>query len=236
MKIGILQTGPVAPELAQKHGNYPDMFEALLAPHGFTFQTWRVLDGVFPESPDDADGWLITGSRYGVYEDHDFLRPLEELIRTIVAAGRPLVGVCFGHQIIAQALGGHVEKFSGGWSIGPTTYRFPDGEKVIQAWHQDQVITPPEGAQTVASSDFCRHAALLIPGKVFTVQPHPEFGDGFIQSLIDTRGDVVPKDTLDAAKARMGTKLDSFDIGASFARFFREGTPGWQAKETEVAS
>ena len=81
-----------------------------------------IADNEFPAGPDAADGWLITGSKHGAYEDHDWIPPLEQLIRDIYAAGRPLVGVCFGHQIIAQALGGTVEKFKGGWSVGHTTY------------------------------------------------------------------------------------------------------------------
>ena len=161
MKIGILQTGLVAPELAQEHGEYPDMFMRLLGGHGFDFETWSVVRDDFPEGPEAAEGWLITGSKFGAYEDHPWIRRLEQLIRDIVAADKPLVGICFGHQIMAQALGGRVEKFSGGWAIGPQTYDFPDGPRTVQAWHQDQVVKAPEGAETVASNDFCRHAALL---------------------------------------------------------------------------
>ena len=99
-------------------GDYDALFRDLLAGHGFDFVTFAVLDGEFPASVEDADAWLITGSRHGVYEDHDWIPPLEALIRKIDARRLPLVGVCFGHQIIAQALGGKVEKFKGGWSVG----------------------------------------------------------------------------------------------------------------------
>lgn len=224
MKIGILQTGKVPEDLVAENGEYPTMFERLLSGQGFSFQSWAVLDGDIPQAT-DADGWLITGSRHGVYEGHDWIPPLEQLIHDIVAAGRPLVGVCFGHQIIAQALGGRVEKFSGGWAIGPQTYAFPDGPKTVQAWHQDQVLEVPEGAQTIASNEFCKHAALLYPGKAYTVQPHPEFSDLFTQGLIETRAPgVVPDELQDAAKERMGTPLSSQDLADQFARFFREGS------------
>lgn len=227
MKIGILQTGPVPADLVDQFGEYPDFFVRLLSPHGFDFQSWSVVDGVFPDSVEDADGWLITGSRHGVYEDHPWMQPLMQFIRDTYAAGRPLVGVCFGHQAIAQALGGHVEKFTGGWSIGPKVYHFDGpgltGDKVIHAYHQDQVITPPEGAQTIAHNDFCAHAALYYLGHALSVQPHPEFGDAYTRALIETRGPgVVPDDRLAEASAKLGTPLDSGDVAALFARFFRE--------------
>ncbi|WGW03396.1 type 1 glutamine amidotransferase [Tropicibacter oceani] len=223
MKIGILQTGLTPDTLLDKHGTYPDMFERLLADQGFDFDRWSVVDGEFPEGPEAADGWLITGSRHGAYEDLPWIPRLEELIRQIVAADRPLIGVCFGHQIMAQALGGKVEKYKGGWAVGPQVYDFPEGPRTIQAWHQDQVTQLPEGAEVVASNDFCPYAALVYPGKAYSLQPHPEYGDDFIQGLIETRGrGVVPDDQLDAAMARMGTPLNSADIARQFARFFRE--------------
>ena len=119
MLIGILQTGDAPDAIQPASGNYPDMFERLLTGRGFDFRTWRVLDMQFPTSPRDADGWIITGSRFGVYEDHPFIPPLEAFIRAVKEAQVPMVGICFGHQIIAQALGGRVEKFSGGWAAGP---------------------------------------------------------------------------------------------------------------------
>jgi GMP synthase (glutamine-hydrolysing) len=222
MKIGILQTGKVPADLDAENGEYPEMFMRLLDDQGFTFQSWAVLDNEIPQAC-DADGWLITGSRHGVYEDHAWIPPLEQLIRDIVADNRPLVGICFGHQIIATALGGRVEKYDGGWAIGPQVYDFADGPKTIQAWHQDQVMTPPKGAQTVASNDFCKHAALLYPGQAYTVQAHPEFNDTYTQGLIETRAPgVVPDDLQQQALARMGTPLSTQDLATQFARFFRE--------------
>ncbi|WP_167647287.1 type 1 glutamine amidotransferase [Mameliella alba] len=214
MKIGILQTGIVVPELAQEHGQYSEMFMDRLSHAGFTFETWSVVNGEFPPGPEAADGWLITGSRHGVYEDHAWLSPLEEFIRQIVAAGKPLVGICFGHQVIAQALGGTAVKYPGGWAVGPQTYEFEGrGPKTVMAWHQDQVTDPPEGSVTLASNDFCRHAALLYPGKAYTVQPHPEFDRAFTKGLIDKRGPgVVPEQILQEAEAGLDAPLDSAEL------------------------
>ncbi|MCD1617752.1 type 1 glutamine amidotransferase [Salipiger marinus] len=223
MKIGILQTGLVPADLAAQTGEYPAFFARLLDGHGFDFQPWAVVRGEFPEGPEAADGWLITGSRHGAYEDHPWIPPLEQLIRDIYAAGLPLVGVCFGHQIIAQALGGKVEKFPGGWSVGPTRYQFPEGERVLNAWHQDQVTALPPGAEVVAHAPGCAIAALHYPGHAFTVQAHPEFDDAFTRALAETRGPgVVPQDRLDAARAAFGTPLDSGALADQFARFFKQ--------------
>lgn len=101
MKIGILQTGRTPDEIRADHGDYDDLFKQLLDGRGFTFETYAALDGMLPASAHDADGWLITGSKFGVYEDHPWIAPLEEFLRNAYAAAVPIIGVCFGHQILA---------------------------------------------------------------------------------------------------------------------------------------
>jgi GMP synthase (glutamine-hydrolysing) len=223
MLIGILQTGHAPDALRPTHGDYPDFFERLLADRGLSFRTWAVVDGEFPSGPRDAEGWLITGSRHGAYEDHAWIPPLEQLIRDIYAAGVPLVGICFGHQIIAQALGGRVEKFGGGWSVGRAEYDW-NGERVaLNAWHQDQVVEKPAEAQVVATSPFCANAALVYGDRAFTVQAHPEFGPDFIRDLIATRGrGVVPDPLLETAQAALDRPVDSAKLADRIARFLRE--------------
>jgi GMP synthase-like glutamine amidotransferase len=222
MLIGILQTGQAPDTLMGSLGDYPDLFSHMLRDKGLTFKTWHVEAGIFPSGVHDADGWLITGSRHGAYEPHDFIPPLEAFIRDAYAQKVPLVGICFGHQIIAQALGGKVEKFDKGWAVGPQTYDF-DGETVVlQAWHQDQVVKKPENATCVASNPFCEYAALVYDDRAFTVQAHPEFGDSFVDGLIRTRGrGKVPDPLLDAAAARLGGPLDNAGMADRIAAFFK---------------
>ena len=223
MKIGILQTGHSPKEILGETGNYADLFVKLLDGQGFAFQTFNVVDMDFPLNHTDCDGWLITGSKHGAYEDHAFIPPLEDLIRAIYAADIPLVGICFGHQIIAQALGGTVEKFKDGWAVGRQTYDW-DGDTVhLNAWHQDQVITTPADATICASNAFCANAALVYGRKAFTVQAHPEFDGNFIAGLATHRGaGVVPDDQLAAARAQLHDPVDNARLAQNIGRFFKE--------------
>jgi GMP synthase-like glutamine amidotransferase len=226
MLIGILQTGRAPDALRPDHGDYPDLFMRLLAGRGLTFRTYEVLDGVLPASATECDGWLITGSRFGVYEDHPWIPPLEAFIRKVQAAGVPMVGICFGHQIIAQALGGKVEKYAGGWSVGRTEYDW-GGEKVaLNAWHQDQVTRRPEGAQVCARNEFCENAALVYGDSIFTVQAHPEFHRDFAADIIEKRGrGLVPDPLLDAAVDRLDQPVDDMRMAAKIADFFHGKVP-----------
>lgn len=222
MLIGILQTGLAPEALAPEMGDYPDMFARLLAGRGLTFCTYRVVEGQFPAGIHDCEGWLITGSRHGVYEDHPWIAPLERFIRDCFAAAVPMVGVCFGHQIIAQAMGGRVEKFAGGWAVGATDYDFDGQTLTLNAWHRDQVTQAPDGAQVIASNNFCANAALLYPGRALTVQAHPEFRPEFVNGLMQTRGKgLVPDAVMAAAADRLTLPLQDRSMADRIATFFK---------------
>lgn len=223
MRIGILQTGHAPDELLPITGDVAPHFERLLDGFGFDFVTYSVVDMEFPESITACDGWLITGSKYGAYDDVDFIAPLEAFIRDVYAADIPLVGICFGHQIIAQALGGKVEKFAGGWSVGRQTYDWNGEPLALNAWHQDQVTQRPADAKVYATSDFCENAALVYGNRIFTTQPHPEYGAEFIGGLMDFRGPgLVPDQQLAAARATLHDPVDNPRLAAQIAQFFKE--------------
>jgi GMP synthase-like glutamine amidotransferase len=176
----------------------------------------------FPASVHDAEGWLITGSRHGAYEDHPFIKPLEQFVRDAHAAGVPVVGICFGHQIMAQAMGGTVERFAGGWTVGATDYDFGGERLTLNAWHRDQVTKAPEGAQVLATAEGCSIAALGYGDRMFSVQPHPEFRPDFIDGLMRTRGPgLVPDDLMAAARERLGTALSAPSMAGRIAAFFK---------------
>lgn len=222
MKIGILITGHPPQELAS-NGTYDAYFQRLLGADTFEYEAWAVVDGQFPPGIDAADGWLITGSRHGAYEDHDWIPPLEDFIRDCYAARVPMIGVCFGHQVIAQAMGGKVEKFQGGWSVGRVEYQIDGAPYAINAWHQDQVVQRPQNATVIGSTDFCENAALLYDDLFWTVQPHPEYGHDFMEGLITHRGKgLVPDAQLAEARRHLGEPLDSRAMAAQMTAFFKK--------------
>lgn len=225
MKIGILQSGKVPDELRDEHGDYPDMFMRWLADPTFAFEIYPVVDNLLPERIDRCDAWLITGSKHGAYEGHDWIPPLEEFLRNAYAAGIPIVGICFGHQILAQALGGKVEKFSGGWSVGVKDYAIDGiGDSVqINAWHQDQVVELPKAATVAGSSSFCRYAALSYGERAFSIQPHPEFNNSFTADLIKARGDVLPKSIAEKAVASLDRRTSSDRVADYIKAFLKNG-------------
>lgn len=221
MKIGILQTGHAPDGLIEKHGDYDTFFMALLAGNEVEFVTYAVVDGCFPENAAVADAWLITGSRFGVYEPHSWIAPLEDLVREIYARRLPMVGICFGHQIIAQALGGRVEKYGDGWSVGPVQYHRHDLGKMqtLLAWHQDQVVDLPPEAEVIGSSSFCANAMLRYDDRALTYQPHPEFAPAFFDDLMAKRGGVLPVELRRIIAAPAGVSLARTEIANEIAEF-----------------
>lgn len=218
MRIAIIETGAPPEPLSGKHPTYPKMMERMLAPLAphlsfTTFPTFR--DGALPRAS-DFDGLLITGSPAGVYEDHGWIGPLEDLIRDAAAAGKPQVGICFGHQLMAQAFGGEVRKSEKGWGVGVHQYDVTGdadwmtpatGKISCAVSHQDQVTAPPPGAKILAGSAFCEHGALAYAqGPAISFQMHPEFEHDYAADLIGIRrnrfGETLSEEGLSSLKKR----------------------------------
>jgi GMP synthase-like glutamine amidotransferase len=228
-RITIIETGRVPQTHRTRHGSFPDMFTHMVraADPAATTDIVSIPDGEPLPDPRSLDAILITGAAAGVYDGLDWIAPLEDFVRRAHANGTPMVGVCFGHQLIAQALGGTVRKSDKGWGIGRHVYQVSpdngviDGERLaIACSHQDQVIEAPRDAKTFLSSDFTPHAGLLYAGgTTLSVQPHPEFDAGFAEVCCDLRQGKAPDDVVAAARASLAEPLDSARLGEAITRF-----------------
>jgi GMP synthase-like glutamine amidotransferase len=224
-RIGILETGHNSEALTPRFGRFADAFEAWLAQHRdthpFELDVFRVEEHEFPAHPHACDGYIVTGSAAGVYEDHDWLAPAAAFVHECIGAGGRLLGVCFGHQLLAHALGGRVEKSHRGWGLGRHTYTVRErqpwmdpelAELSLLACHQDQVVTPPAGARVLASSEFCEYAMLAVGENVITVQAHPEFSAEYAGELYESRRERFGEEATERGLATLGepTQADVF--------------------------
>ena len=223
MKLAILETGRPPGNLADQFGDYPTMFARMLG-DGFDIETFNVAASELPADPAAYDAYLITGSPAGVYDPLPWIDPLQRFIRA--AKDSKMVGICFGHQVMAEALGGHVEKSDKGWGAGLHHYsivrREPwmDGEVevAIPASHQDQVVVQPPNTEIVASSAFAPYAALAWTDRsAISFQFHPEFSPDFAKALIEKRFDIVPNP--DAAIASLDAPNDNSRVAGWIRRF-----------------
>jgi GMP synthase-like glutamine amidotransferase len=225
MKLAILETGRPPGDLAQRFGDYPAMFAGMLGSE-FEVETCDVVAGEFPD-PAAHEAVLITGSPAGVYEDLDWLPGLFDFIRT--AKDSRMVGVCFGHQAMAEALGGHVEKSDKGWGAGLHRYEIArrepwmDGEDEVSvpASHQDQVVVQPPSTEVAVRSDFTPFAGLTWTDRpAISFQFHPEFSPEFARALIEKRYDIVPDPN--AAIASLDAPNDNARVASWIQRFLKE--------------
>lgn len=234
MRLTILETGRAPGRLSEDYPRYPDMFAALLskADPSLRFEAVPLLDGAAPPDPRNCEAVLITGSPFGVYDSTPWMDPLRGFIREAFATGTPMIGVCFGHQIIADALGGDVRKSDKGWGVGRHTYdvngtrdwMHDAGATVsLSVSHQDQVVNPPVGAVTLARSAHTDHAMLAYEGApVISIQGHPEFSDTFVSALWSARrGKALTDAQVDGALASLARPGDADLVAAWMTSFLR---------------
>lgn len=206
MKIGILKTDTVREEWVPRFGEYPDMFIELLGSRdpSLAFTIYDAEHCELPEDPDAQDAYLITGSKFSVYEPLPWIDDLKTFVRELHARRMKIIGICFGHQLIADALGGKAEKARVGWGVGLHRHRFfrrpdwfddGDGEFPVIVSHQDQVTRPAPGMERLAGSDFCPHAVCQIGEHVLTFQGHPEFVPDYSREIMDFRREMIGEQT-----------------------------------------
>jgi len=231
MKLTILQTGEVPAPIRDRFAPYPQMFSKMFdqAGHAFDYETVAVYDNAPLPDAASLDAVLITGSAAGVYEDHAWLPPLRAFIRAAYAANTPMLGICFGHQVMADALGGDVRKSEKGWGLGRHTYAVKARPGFlatdlpalsVACSHQDQVIVPPAEAEVFLGSDFTPNAGLAYRnGRAVSLQPHPEFADDYALALAELRRGRAPDAVVDTAVSSFATPSHSPKVAGWLGSF-----------------
>lgn len=230
MKLGILKTGGPPRALAE-HGSYPEMFRKLLGEERYDYAVFDAEQGELPAEPSACGAYLITGSACDAYAA---LPWIVELKRFLVAAkGKAaLVGICFGHQVMAEAFGGRVIMSPSGWGLGNHRYEvvqpqpWMDGATTVTlpASHQDQVVELPEGAEVVAGSAFSPLGMIVYTDQpALSLQLHPEFGPEFATPLAEMRRGRGPSDEeIDRALASLKQPNDRARVTGWINRFLTD--------------
>ena len=230
MKVGILKTGRPPRPVIPQFGTYPDMFMRLLGPDAYDWRVYAADEGELPSAPEDCAAYIVTGSAAGVYENDPWIGELLDWLRA--AKGRTkLVGICFGHQAMAQAFGGQVIKSPKGWAIGQQDYQvlraepWMDGPPAIRlpGSHQDQVVELPPNAEVIAASAFTPLGALAWRDQpAISMQLHPEFEPDYARALIEARrGKVYTDEQADRAVASYDGPDDRARVGLWINRFLQ---------------
>ena len=231
--MAILRTDAVVPQFADRHGDYPDMFGALLTrsaaavPVGLTVESHDVRVADYP-APGDFHGYVITGSRNSVYDDEAWIAELAEFVREVLGAGRKVIGVCFGHQLLAHFFGGETRAADNGWAVGVQESRVvsrepwmtPEGSRVnLIASHKDQVARLPDGARLIISGAFCPIGGFVMGDQVLTMQGHPEFQREYSRDLMDMRRELLGEATYRAGIESLDKETDEDRVGRWMINF-----------------
>jgi len=235
VKVCILDNDHLDPAVADTYASYGAMTEKMFAAAGvpWRFDRYDTVLGRYPDSFDDYDVVLLTGSKADSFSDEPWVRELRRHVTALLQQRKKLLGICFGHQLIAHCLGAQVGRAPNGWGMGRMAYDWvgpaslkPDAVDAtinLLASHQDQVLTLPASATLLARSDFCPIAAYAIDDHVFCVQPHPEFVEAYSAYLLDKRRERVGEERYAAARAELSLPHDGLEV-ARFMQRFIEGT------------
>ena len=230
MNIGLLGCDDVPQRFRHIAGGYRDMFEKLLSPHlpGARYTWFDVVNGELPASADACDAYVCTGSRYSAYEERDWIVKLKDYVRELHESRKRFVGICFGHQVLAQALGGEVTLAEQGWGVGIHGMRITQHEPWMQPqqddcrlqyMHGDQVQRLPREGVVLAAAPHCPVAMFRVGETMLGIEGHPEFPAPYVEALVQTRRERIGEARAEAALASLGTPADDAVVARWIANF-----------------
>lgn len=210
LKLAILDADILYDSLRPRYQCYGKMFSDLLSgvEANWDMEVLSVIEGNYPADIACFDAFLITGSKHDSFAETPWVVALREFIVNLYKQRKPMVGICFGHQILAHALGGKAGRSHAGWGLGVMQYQVAgqlpyldsDDDVALIVSHQDQVLALPPGAETLLSNDFCRFAAFYVPRNVLAIQGHPEFSAEYANDLLAVREDKLPAEAIERAR------------------------------------
>ena len=229
LSVAILRADEVMPQFIETHGDYPVMFEALLeqaarerpSPVELEFSSYDARLAEYP-APDAHDAFVVTGSRHSVYDDEPWIAGLAGYLKAVLEVGGRIVGICFGHQLMAHFFGGETRPAESGWGVGVQKSRTisdepwmdPPGERLnLLASHKDQVSRLPENARVIATSDFCPVGGFVMGDQVLTLQGHPEFQKGYSRDLMKMRRELLGESTFQTGMSSLDDETDEVKVG-----------------------
>lgn len=230
LHLGILQTDHVLPEFQADHGDYTDMFHRLFSAvdETVTFTDYDVQLAV-PQTI-ECDAYVITGSKNSVYEELPWIPRLVAFLQQVLTADRKIIGICFGHQLMAHYFGGRVAAAEQGWGVGVhrtevlRTYPWmtpSNGEVALLCSHKDQVMALPAAAELYLASEFCPMAGFTIDDQVITVQGHPEFRKPYSRALMNKRQEMLGEKVFRAGIDSLAQTTDEADFARWLLAFVR---------------
>jgi len=220
MKAAILKCDDMLEKFQPEFKSYSNMIFNMFhrVDETLRFEIFDCQLGLFPENVENFDFFIITGSKADSYSDLKWIKQLIQFVKELNAKNKKLIGICFGHQIMALALGGNVSKSSKGWGVGVTTNNIlekPDwmnkavSELNIIVSHQDQVDDIPDGSSVLAESDFCPYFIVQWNDHFLSIQGHPEWNKEYSNVLMDDRVDRIPAETIASGKASLTIEPDN---------------------------
>lgn len=233
-RICILETDHLRPQLADQYKGYGHMFQQLFSkqPIEAEFEVYNVVNGEYPPEDRRYDAYLITGSKADSFGSDPWILTLRDYVKALYERGEKLLGVCFGHQLLALILGGDTERAEQGWGIGVHRYQItskpswmePVGETLdMLIYHQDQVTRLPENATLIASSEFCPNAAYHIGDQVLCFQGHPEFIHDYTRDLLNLRRDSYEPALYERAVQSLAQEQQGSAVAEWMMRFVAQG-------------